>query len=508
MASVKKLDRFKLKLVSDVLSKQTVIKDKSSIKNYHEIPTKNNFIPHSIRLIFDGGPSYLHEHCDKRHRELGPIFREHLGANELIFLADNHMIRTVVANEGQYPHHNVPESWAFYNDIHNVQRGLFFQTGENWMKLRKAFNKVMLADPKVMNKFNKNLVEINNDLIQYWISKSRNGSTEGSLVLDDLKKDLCRWSIESTGFMLFGRRMGCVQQSNSHDTRADELVENVAAMFSETSRFQLLPVALAQKWDLGSWRRFEEATTNMLRIASDYTKENMRNDSSTNSLVSGLLKNEALNVEELSRSVIDLIIAAADTTSNSLQWMLYLLSKHRDVQSKILTEVQPFSSALTTDDLNNFMDNIPYLKSFVREVYRLYPTAPFLARTLDTPIVLNGYHIPPGKPIVFSLYTTSRMEKYFENPLEFRPERWLRNGPLSEVNCATRVNSAHASLPFGIGKRMCIGRRAAELEMCLFIASFVSRFRSSPVDEDIGIKLNMILSPSKPIVLDLEQRAG
>lgn len=510
VSTIKKLNNIRLKLlssISDVLSKRTVISNGSTSKHYLEIPSKSSVIPHSLRLIFNGGPANLHQYCDKRHKELGPIFREYLGSNELIFIADPQLIRIVVANEGQYPHHSIPESWTFYNKVHSIQRGLFFQNGEDWMKLRRAFNKVMFH-PDVVTEYNDSLIEINNDLMNNWISEEDIKSTGGSIILDDLKKDLCRWSIESTGSMLFGLRMGCVKQSASHDPRADELVDNVAAMFYETSRFQLLPVALAHRWNLGTWRRFEWASSNMLRIATDYTNENIdkaRNMKPSCSLVGDLLKNETLGPEELSRSVVDLIIAAADTTSNSLQWMLYILSKHQDVQSKILAEVESLSVS-STGDPASFMDNIPYLKSFVREVLRLYPTAPFLARTLDKPIVLDGYSIPAGKPIVFSLYTTSRMERFFESPAEFKPERWLRDKDATkDVSC--RAASAYASLPFGIGARMCVGRRAAELEMCLFIASFVERFESSALDDDISIKLKMVLSPSKPIRLNLKQRS-
>lgn len=477
----------------------------SKIKPFCDIPARKSLLPSFVELILGGGPEYLHEHCDKRHNELGPIYREHLGPIELVFLADTKLIQTVIANEGQYPHHNVPESWKFYNHLKKVKRGLFFQTGEPWARLRKAFNKVLLAEPKNITRYTCDVLKINSDLLDYWQAKHEPNSKD--FVIDDVKLDLCKWSIEATGFMLFGGRLGCV--TSSHHTpstdRAEELVKNVFNMFIETSRFQLLPVAIAHKLKLGAWRRFETATTNMIRIANEYVQENIakiRRNETQNSLVEDLLALETLSDKEVSDSVVDLIIAAADTTSNSLQWMLYLLAKHQDVQLKILNETSPLF-----DCPDNFKDNIPYLKAFVREVSRLYPTAPFLARTLDKDVILGNYTVPAGKTIVFSLFTTSRMEVYFEKPLEFRPERWQRTGNMA-TGCPRKTNHAYASLPFGAGARMCIGRRAAELELCLFIASFVRKFHSSLLDteESLGVKLNMILCPDKPIKLRLRSR--
>lgn len=498
--------------------KRTVIPPNSGsemiTKSYDEIPTKNGLLPSLLELILSGGPDYLHEHCDRRHKELGPIYREYLGPIDLVFLADTKLIRTVIANEGQYPHHNVPEAWSFYNRINNVERGLFFQVGKPWAKLRKVFNRVMLADAAQISRFTPGILEINSNLLNCWesaIEHSSSGPGQQFILIEDVKAELCKWSIETMGFMLFGSRMGCIPMRPGlpGDSKATELVYNVANMFFETSKFQILPVHLAYKLNLSSWKKFEAASTSMIRIANDYATDYIAKAKSSktgDSIVKDILEMGELSDVEVTRSIVDLIIAAADTTSNSLQWMLYLIAKHQDVQLKILNEVNPLLEGCGFEDL---MDRAPYLRSFLKEASRLYPTAPFLARSLDKEIKLNGYSIPAKQPIVFSLYTTSRMENYFEQPLEFRPERWLRSNlnRTGDASCPRKPNHAYASLPFGIGARMCIGRRAAELEMYLFIASYVKKFESSLSDcDDVRIKLKMILRPAKPIKIKLRPR--
>lgn len=479
------------------LTTETVVTSTSSdVKSFDQVPSAGGYLTSALNLILDGGPAYLHEHCDKQHNRLGPIFREHLGPIELVFLSDTRMMKTVIANEGPFPHHNVPPAWLFYNKLKKVERGLFFQSGHAWERLRKVFNKVMMTESKI-NRFNDGILQINEDLFKTWTATA---DTSDEIFLHDLKDQLCKWSIETTCFMLFGRRLGCVPDGTIKDERAGELVKQVSRMFSETSRLQIIPVELAHKFNLDTWKRFERATDEMLKIANTYVQENLRNLESR-SLLTDVLELGGLTDEEVSRSIVDLIIAAADTTSNSLQWMLYIIAKHPDIQSKLRKE--------STQMLGENGDNpnprtISYLKAFSQEVSRLYPVAPFLARTLDKDVVLGGYSIPPRQPIVLSMYTTSRMNKYFDEAAIFKPERWLREGK-SRVSC-DQAHQAYASLPFGVGGRMCIGRRAAQLEMFLFVASFVDKFQSSLVRDDIGVKLNMILCPDKPIELRLKAR--
>lgn len=64
--------------------------------------------------------------------------------------------------------------------------------------------------------------------------------------------------------------------------------------------------------------------------------------------------------------------------------------------------------------------------------------------------------------VVFQHYVISNLEKYFPRCREFLPERWLREDE--------EVRHGFASLPFGYGRRMCLGRRFAELEMIIVIS--------------------------------------
>lgn len=475
------------------------------LKSYSDIPKHKGFLPNIIHLLLAGGPNYLHEYCDQLHNKLGPIFREKLGSTELIFLSDTRFIRHVLANEGPYPNQVIPECWAHFNKVNNIERGMFFLQGEPWLKLRKTFNKILLGNH--VSQYSKGILNINNNLIDFWEHKS-----DGfDIIIDDVHAELNKWSIESMGMMLFDRRMGCVQEdprSTGHDNRPDRLVEKVATMFIETSNLQSLPVKLAYKLNLRPWRRFSEASFSMLDLATELTTEHIKlskGSPENKGLVGELLKTNSLTEEELVKSIVDLIIAAADTTSNALQWQFYLIAKDQDIQDKIYNEAVQLMDELN-DDLDKFYERAIYLKAFIKESLRLYPTAPFIARKIDKQLVLDSYSIPAGNSYVFSCYTTSRSEKYFDSPNECKPERWLRSNRMSKCPSNT-VTHAYATLPFGLGARACIGRRAAELEMALLIASLVTKFKVDLMSNpDVKVKLRMILNPARPISIRLRRR--
>lgn len=65
-----------------------------------------------------------------------------------------------------------------------------------------------------------------------------------------------------------------------------------------------------------------------------------------------------------------------------------------------------------------------------------------------------------------SMFTSSRNGKYFNNPNEFKPDRWNRQNN----NKYDGVTEPFATLPYGFGTRSCIGQKMAQTQMCLIIA--------------------------------------
>lgn len=109
----------------------------------------------------------------------------------------------------------------------------------------------------------------------------------------------------------------------------------------------------------------------------------------------------------------------------------------------------------------------------------MYPVVIGNGRCMTKDSVIAGYQIPKGVQIVFQHYAISNSEKYFHEADKFMPERWLKNQGENQtkelidelktgVKCPRDEGQQFhpfASLPFGYGRRMCLGRRFAELEI-------------------------------------------
>ncbi|XP_046915997.2 cytochrome P450 315a1, mitochondrial [Dermatophagoides farinae] len=479
-------------------------------QSFEQIPTPAGLplIGTLYDLIRAGGAEYVHQYCDKRHEQLGPIYREKLGNVEAVFIADANLVQQVYKHEGKYPQHMVPEPWIIYNQNKGIKRGLFFMEGEEWSIRRSALNKVFLK-PDIINDYTEVFNQVVTDILDKWSMKMVENHVD-SLLIDGLEKELYNWSIESLGTMIFGRRLGCITpQPSSALPDIHEFVNCVQRIFIESSNMQLIPPKLAHYFRLPVWRRFEDAASKALDLAFQYVNENARqinnndDESSMNNqgIIKQLMNDGHMQLDEISRIIVDLFIAAADTTSHATQWALYLLSRHPNVQERLCDEIEQVTGG---ESINvKHLQNLSYVKGIIKESLRLYPVAPFLTRYLSDDLILGGYHVPKGQLVVISLFTTGRKNEYFDEPEKFQPERWLRD----RQNGRNRVANSHACLPFGLGVRSCIGRRVAEIQMQFFLSRLVQRFHIRPTsDKEIDIKLRMITTPEKSIDLILKHR--
>lgn len=86
----------------------------------------------------------------------------------------------------------------------------------------------------------------------------------------------------------------------------------------------------------------------------------------------------------------------------------------------------------------------------VKEVLRLYPSAPLVSRELTEELEINGVILPPGTSLLLRIYDLHRDPEQFPDPLRFDPDRFLPKN--------TQKRHPFAYLPFSAGSRNCIGK--------------------------------------------------
>jgi cytochrome P450 len=204
---------------------------------------------------------------------------------------------------------------------------------------------------------------------------------------------------------------------------------------------------------------------------------------------------QPMSDEELRDELITLLLAGHETTATALCWAVEEILRRPEVHGRILDEI----AAAPTDQAHKTA--LPYLDATIKEVLRLRPLAPLIARKLAAPLTLRGYAIPAGTYVIPCVYLAQRHPDYWDEPAAFRPERFLDKKP-----------DPYAWIPFGGGARRCIGMAFALFEMRVVLATLLPRVRLRLPDKPATITLRSFLfAPSggpRVIVEERRERAG
>jgi cytochrome P450 len=184
--------------------------------------------------------------------------------------------------------------------------------------------------------------------------------------------------------------------------------------------------------------------------------------------------------------------AGTETTAITLAWALYETSRNPEAAERIRREGEQVygDREPTAADYSA----LAYTRAVIQETMRLYPPIWGLARVASEADVIGGKNIRPGDRIVLFAYGAHHSAKYWEEPEAFRPERWIGD--------AAKKRKPYAYIPFGGGKRACIGGAMSQVENTLALSMLLRRFRpeyvgnaQTPADQHPGINATVTLTP-------------
>jgi cytochrome P450 len=179
----------------------------------------------------------------------------------------------------------------------------------------------------------------------------------------------------------------------------------------------------------------------------------------------------ALDDHELRDEVMTFLLAGHETTANALGWTWYLLALNPDARDRLTEEIDDVLGGRTPshDDL----DRLVYTGAVVREVLRLYPPAWAVERETVEPDEIGGHVVPKGAAVMVSPFVTHRHPDFWADPETFEPDRFLQEGD---------ARHRFAFLPFGGGRRQCIGGHFALMEATVVVATVAQRFHCELVE--------------------------
>ena len=178
--------------------------------------------------------------------------------------------------------------------------------------------------------------------------------------------------------------------------------------------------------------------------------------------------------------------AGTETTALTLAWAMYEVSKRPEARERIRREGDEVYGNREPNAAD--YSALAYTRAVIQETMRIYPPVWMLIRVATKPDVIDGKEIRPGDRVALFSYGAHHSEKYWEDPEEFRPERWLGD--------AAKKRKPYTYLPFGGGKRSCIGGAMSQVENTLALSMLLRRFRPEYVGkEPPGINATVTLTP-------------
>ncbi|XP_024413271.1 cholesterol side-chain cleavage enzyme, mitochondrial [Desmodus rotundus] len=436
------------------------------------------------------GSQNLHYHQVQNFQKYGPIYREKFGNVESVFIIDPEDVALLFKCEGSTPERYCVPPWLAYHQHYQRPIGVLFKKSGAWKKDRLALNQEMMSPDAVKN-FIPLLDPVSQDFVNVLHRRIQQGSGKFS---GDISDDLFRFAFESITNVVFGERLGMLEEVV--DPEAQQFIDAVYQMFHTSVPMLTLPPHLFRLLGMKTWRDHAAAWDVIFSKAEKYTQNfyldlrQKRDFKSYPGVLCSLLGNNKLLFEDVKANVTEMLAGGVDTTSMTLQWHLYEMARSLRVQ-KMLREEVLAARRQAGGDMSRMLQLVPLLKASIKEILRLHPISVTLQRYLANDLVLRDYMIPAKTLVQAAVYAMGQDPTFFLNPSKFDPARWLgQNKDLIHFR----------NLGFGWGIRQCVGRRIAELEMTLFLIHILENFRVEIQHlSDVGTTFNLILTPDQPI---------
>jgi cytochrome P450 len=267
-----------------------------------------------------------------------------------------------------------------------------------------------------------------------------------------------------------------------------ELLTEILA-FGE-SPLSLIPPAQRLLAGRGPVARLERTSAQVDQLIFGLIEERRREDSVGEDVLTLLLgarheDGSPMSPAELRDELMTALVAGHETTASQLAWGFERLAREPAVQARLQHELD--------DDSDE-----AYLTATIQEIMRRKPVLPSSEpRLVKRPIEIGGITYQPGVVLFASAYLVHHDPSIYPDPYAFRPERFLDRPP-----------GTYTWIPFGGGRRRCLGASFALLEMKLVLRAVLTRCELHPasVRAEVTRRRGITISPADGAQLILNDR--
>ncbi|KIX03195.1 uncharacterized protein Z518_06747 [Rhinocladiella mackenziei CBS 650.93] len=171
------------------------------------------------------------------------------------------------------------------------------------------------------------------------------------------------------------------------------------------------------------------------------------------------------------------VFAGSDTTAIALRAVIYYLCRHPKCMAKVVHEIDTADHEGKLSTPVAYKEStavLPYFNAVLKEAMRIHPSVGLLMERHVPPegVQINGHFIPGGTIVGINPWVTNRDARFFHDPDQFKPERWL-DAPEAQLKQMDNI----LELNFGGGSRKCIGRNISMIEMQKVLPELLRRYK-------------------------------
>ncbi|XP_038715774.1 cytochrome P450 CYP82D47-like [Tripterygium wilfordii] len=480
---------------------------KSESKNKNTPPKAGGAWPVIGHLHLLNRPQLAHRTLGLMADKCGPIFTIKLGVHRALVVCNSE-----IAKECLTTHDKVfatrPKTLAMEILGYDHTIFMFSPYGPHWRQMRKIATLELLSIHRLESLKNVRQSEVKTSVKELYQLWADNKSTGPNQVLVDMK----RWFEDVNLNVIFRMIVGKRYSDDGEESSGQKLA--LKEFFELFGKFVVSDALPFLRWlDLGG----DEKAMKRIAKELDYVVEEWLEEHKKKRSSGGRADQE--DFMDVMLSILDdendvpaghsahttnkstcqaLILAASETTTITLTWVLSLLLNNRDVLNRAQNELDSHigrERPVTESD----MKSLVYIKAITKETLRLYPPAPLLIphESMED-CTVAGYHVPTGTRLLIDVWKIHRDPRMWEDPHEFRPERFLTTHKDVDVK-----GHNFELIPFGSGRRMCPGVLFALQVLHLTLANLLHGFDfATPNDEPVDMSERSGLAVSRETPLE------
>ena len=402
----------------------------------------------SLQFLFD------RDFPDKQYAKYGAISKTNLLGRPAIFMMGSEAAEFVLSSHME--HFSWKEGWPD-NFKMLLGESLFLQDGEEHRRNRRLMMPAFHG--QALNSYVYTMEEITQRYLTKWMAKGEFNW------FDEFKK----LTFEIASQLLIGSKAG-------DEAEVEELSKLFATLTNglfAIAPFKLPFTALGKA--LKARDRLLQHLTKVITERQQNSTQNPShnpNQNQTNDVLSMLMQaqdenGDRFSLEEIKAQAMLMLFAGHETTTSMLTWFCLELGRHPEILERARQE--QFVLAQTGKLSLEQLGQMPYLEQILQELERCRPPIGGGFRGVVKPFEFNGYHVPKGWLVLYSIRVTHKQSDIYPDPDQFDPDRF-------SPDRQEHKRKPFSLIGFGGGARICIGIAFAKLEMKIIAAHLLRSY--------------------------------